>query len=264
MTMTSDDDGVALPRKYDIFGVDVSATTYDGALEAVLAANKAGRPTCMTHLAVHGLIEATKIPDFSAIINDFDIVAPDGQPVRHALNLLHHTALPENCRGPQFINPVCQAAANEGIGVYFYGSTTVVVEALQDKLSDRFEGLRIVGAEPSLFRPLTEEEKDALVCRINDSGAGIVFFGLGYPLQERFAHALKDRINAVIICNGAAFEMHAGFKKMAPRWMQRYSIEWVYRMMQEPRRLFGRYLLTNSNFLLKLFLHYTGLKKTRR
>jgi len=255
---------IDIPRKCNVFGVGVTPTTYDAALALVLDAANTHRPLCMTHLAVHGLMEARRDATFNAVLEDFDIVAPDGQPVRHALNLLYKTRIPENCRGPEFIVRVCRGAAQKGVGVYFYGSTSEVVEALKRNLAARYEGLDVVGAEPSLFRPLSDGEMEELAERINGSGCGVAFFGMGCPLQERFVHALKDRVHAVMIANGAAFEMHAGFRKMAPRWMQRLTLEWLYRLMQEPKRLFGRYLATNTAFLAQLALHYTGLKKTPR
>lgn len=249
------------PSKYDIFGVYVSKTDYKEALEFVMSAATTGKPMIATHLAVHGLMEAADDPNLRQIIDDFDIVAPDGQPVRHALNWIHKTDLEENCRGPEFVNRVCQRAAIERVGVYLYGSTEDVVLKMKANLEARFPGLRIVGAEPSQFRPLTREEDDALIQRIRQSRAGVVFIGLGCPLQERFAHDHRDKILGAQICVGAAFDFHAGNKKMAPVWMQKYSLEWLYRLLQEPRRLFKRYLITNTAFVLKLAPYLLHLRK---
>jgi exopolysaccharide biosynthesis WecB/TagA/CpsF family protein len=179
--------------------------------------------------------------------------------VRHALNLFYHTHLPENCRGPEFVNRVCKRAAADGVGIYLYGSTPDVVEAMRTNLVAQFPGLRILGAEPSVFRPLTGEEDAELVERVNASGAGIVFVGLGCPLQERFAHAHRGKFQAVQICVGAAFELHAGVKKEAPVWMQRCSLEWLYRLVQEPRRLARRYFITNTTFLTKVLARLIGI-----
>lgn len=249
------------PPRYDVFGVYVSKTDYDDALESVMAAAKAGIPLTVTHLAVHGLMEAADNQNLKKIIDDFDIVAPDGQPVRHALNWLHKTGLEQNCRGPEFVNRVCQRAAAERVGVFLYGSTQEVVLKMKENLEARFPGLHVVGAEPSLFRPLTQEEDDALVMRIRQSRAGVVFVGLGCPLQEQFAHTHRDKIDAVQICVGAAFDFHAGNKKMAPVWMQKCSLEWLYRLLQEPRRLFKRYLITNSAYILRLAPYLLHLRK---
>jgi len=248
------------PHKHNIIGVNVSAITYDEALPVVIKAAKARKSVSVSHLAVHGLVTGSQETQFRSVLNEFDIIAPDGQPVRLALNLLYGTKLPDRCYGPEFMSRLCQRAAKERIGVYLYGSQVPVVEALRRNLIARFPGLRIVGCEPSIFRPLTGAEDKALVQRINDSGAGIVFLGLGCPLQEKFAHQHKGKINAVMVCVGAAFDFHSGNKRMAPEWMQRCALEWAFRLSQEPRRLWRRYLPTNTLFLSKLLLQLTGLK----
>jgi len=249
------------PSKQNIFGVDVSVTQYEEALEFVACAAKARRPACISHIAVHGLVVGSQDAEFRSILNEFDIIAPDGQPVRLALNILYKTRLPDRCCGPEFMTRVCDWAAAEGIGVYLYGSHLHIVKALRKKLRIKFPQLHIVGWEPSVFRPLTEAEDDALVRRINESGANIVFIGLGCPLQEKFAYAHRGRIKAVQICVGAAFDFHSGSKKMAPAWMQRLSLEWFFRLSQEPRRLWRRYLFTNTVFLSKIFLQLCGFKR---
>lgn len=252
---------IAWPEKHNVIGVNVSAATYDTALEAVEKAARARISACVTHLAVHGLVEGSQDPDFAEQLAHFNIVAPDGQPVRMALNWLYNAGLPDRCYGPEFTLRVCKAAAEKGIGVYLYGSRPEVVDNMAASLTTRFPGLKIAGAEPSVFRPLTEEEDEALVSRINGSGAGVVFIGLGCPLQEKFAFAHLGRIMAVQICVGAAFDFHAGNKKMAPAWMQRLSLEWLYRLIQEPRRLWKRYLVTNTIFCAKLILQFVGIRK---
>jgi N-acetylglucosaminyldiphosphoundecaprenol N-acetyl-beta-D-mannosaminyltransferase len=249
------------PCKYNVLGVGISATTYDELLEVVIDAAKVRRPACVSHLAVHGLVLGSTEPSFKSILKGFDIVAPDGQPIRLSLNLLYKTKLQDRCYGPEFMKRACQRAAKEEISVYLYGSYPFVVENLRNKLYIQSPGIRIAGCEPSVFRPLTKDEDEALVTRINESGAGIVFVGLGCPLQEKFAHEHKDKIKAVQICVGAAFDFHAGNKKMAPAWMQHYSLEWFFRLLQEPRRLWRRYLVTNTVFLLKLIIQLCGLKK---
>ncbi len=259
MSRQSHEVEVLRPSRYPVIGVSVSAVTYDSALEMVTAAAQARASACVTHLAVHGLVVGSQDAGFRSMLERFDIVAPDGQPVRYALNILHQQQLPDRCYGPEFMLRVCKRMAELGIGVYLYGSHRHVVEALRDNLQARYPGIRIAGCEPSLFRPLTDEEDEALTHRINAVGAGVVFIGLGCPLQERFAFEHKGKINAVQICVGAAFDFHAANKKMAPPWMQKLSLEWLFRLMQEPRRLWRRYLHTNSVFLLKLLSQYISM-----
>ena len=249
------------PQKHNVLGVEISAITYDDALVFVTRAAINRTSACMTHLAVHGLIEGNRNAHYRRVINDFDIVAPDGQPVRYALSILHNVVLPDRCYGPEFMIRLCKRSEEENIGVYLYGSEPHVVQSLSEKLIARFPKLKIVGWEPSIFRPLSQIEDEELINRVNNSGAGIVFIGLGCPLQEQFALDHKGRMKAVKICVGAAFDFHAGNKKMAPVWMQRNSLEWFYRLLQEPRRLWKRYLVTNSIFLVHLLLQASGLKR---
>ena len=172
------------PRKYPLFGVGVSCTTYDEVVRVVTSAAQCGRPGRVSALAVHGLMTGSAEAPFREALNDFEIITPDGQPVRVALNLLHGTKLTDRVYGPELMVRLCARAAAEDIGVYLYGSFASVVESLASQLVTRYPRLRIAGAEPSLFRPLTPAEDEALVRRINDSGAGILFVGLGCPRQE--------------------------------------------------------------------------------
>lgn len=249
------------PSRYNVLGVYVSATTYDEALDAVIGAARARKSACVSHLAVHGLVEGSRDARFRSILRHFDIVAPDGMPVKVALNMLYAANLEDRVYGPEFMLRVCERAADEGVGVYLYGSQRHVVDALQNSLIGRYPGLRVVGCEPSIFRPLTMVEDEALVDRINDSGAGVVFVGLGCPLQEKFAYEHKGKIRAVQICVGAAFDFHSGEKKMAPAWMQRCALEWFFRLLREPRRLCARYLVTNTVFLFNIGMQFTRLRK---
>jgi len=250
----------ALPPKHELLGVHISEVDYARALDCIFPAARAHRGMSITHLAVHGLVEGSLDPSFRDLLNKFDIVAPDGQPVRHALNWVRKTKLADRCCGPEITLRICERAAKEGVGVFLYGSAKEVVEAMRDNLVARFPGLKVVGAEPSAFRPLTDEEDAALVERVNASGAGVVFIGLGCPLQERFTFAHRDKFHAVQIAIGFAFDVHSGNKKQAPEWMGRYSLEWLYRLMHEPRRLAKRYCITNSIFLWKLIPYVLGLR----
>ena len=252
------------PEKHTVLGIGVSATTYDEAVHAIVRAAKEDRPACVTALAVHGLVTATQDPHLAGAINDFQMVTPDGQPIRWALNRLYRTGLEDRVYGPELMLRVCRGAAAEGLKVYLYGSHEHVVTTLRTSLLTLYPGLDIVGSEPSLFRPLTPVEDEALIERISSSGAHIVFVGLGCPLQEQFAHGHRESVRAVQICVGAAFDFHSGNKKMAPSWMQRSSLEWLYRLMQEPRRLGKRYLVTDTLFLVKLMPYVMGIRRSRR
>ena len=239
------------PGRLELFGVRISPTRYDEVVRCVLRAAREGRGGAVALMPVHGLVTAVRDPDFRRRMNDdFDIVAPDGQPVRWALNLFHDAGLDDRVYGPELMLRLCRAAAEAGISIYLYGSTPDVVDKLKNGLPERFPGLRVAGAESPPFRPLTREEGAAAVDRFNASGAGIVFVATGCPRQEVFAADQRQKVRAVLVCVGAAFDFHAGAKRMAPPWMQRRGLEWLYRLWQEPGRLWRRYLVTNTIFSL--------------
>jgi len=240
------------PPKVDVFGVMLTPTTYDEATDTILTAARLGVPGIVTCQAVHGLIEASRDPVFREKSNAFDMITPDGQPVRWAMNLLHGSALPERVYGPELMLRLCRRAAEQRVSIYLYGGSPRVIGNLRENLGTMFPSLEIAGAESPPFRPLSQQEDDAAVRRINQSGAGIVLVGLGCPKQDVFAYEHRTRIRAVAVCVGAAFDFHAGNKRTAPPWMQRCGLEWAFRLIQEPRRLWRRYLTTNTIFVMKL------------
>lgn len=242
---------IAWPAKYDLFGVRVAASDYEEIVDVVSRAANERTAAIVSLHAVHAIIESARDPELLAKVNRFNAVLPDGQPVRWALNHFHGVGLRERVYGPELTLRLCARAANEGIPIYLYGSSPNVIDLLQQKLLEKFPELKIAGAEAPPFRALTPDEDDAVVCRINESGAGILFIGLGCPKQDHFAADHADRIHPVQVCVGAAFDFHAGTKPMAPEWMQRRGLEWVYRLGREPRRLWRRYLQTNLIFLGK-------------
>ncbi len=247
----SADFAVPWPKKYNLFGVMVSATNYDELVDVMTLAAKQGASAVVSFHAVHAIIESTRDSRLLSKVNRFDAVATDGHPVRWALNHLHGAGLKDRVYGPEMMARLCARAAQESVPIYLYGSTPRVIDLLKQKLPERFPGLTIAGAESPPFRALTPEEDAEVVRRINESGAGIVFIGLGCPKQDHFAADHADRIQAVQACVGAAFEFHADTKSTAPAWMQRRGLEWLYRLLCEPRRLWRRYLRTNSVFLAK-------------
>jgi N-acetylglucosaminyldiphosphoundecaprenol N-acetyl-beta-D-mannosaminyltransferase len=248
------------PPRYRVIGVPISATDYAGTVDRVLAAARSRTPFLVTALAVHGTVEATRDEGMKRAIEDFDIVAPDGQPVRIALNLLHAAELRDRVYGPSLMLKICEKAAQEDTSIYLYGSTEATVRRLEQALRSRFPTLRIAGAEPSIFRELTADESRALGERIRRSGAMILFVGLGCPRQEKFAAAHRNLLGLPQICIGAAFDFHAGTKAQAPQWMQDHALEWLFRLWQEPRRLLGRYFVTNNLFLWRLARQYASVK----
>jgi exopolysaccharide biosynthesis WecB/TagA/CpsF family protein len=255
---------VVWPRKVDLFGVGVSVTDYAEATAAVLLAAARGEPAVVTAHAVHAIVTASGDAELRRKVNTFELVTPDGQPVRWAMNLLHRAGLSDRVYGPELMLRLCRGAAEAGISIYLYGGNPAVAEKLRANLQQSCPGLEIAGYEAPPFRPLTPEEDEAVVERINAGGAGLVFIGLGCPKQDLFAYDHRDSIRAVQVCVGAAFDFHAGVKPMAPAWMQKRGLEWLYRLIQEPGRLWRRYLVTNSIFLAKLAMAYVRSRRSGR
>ncbi len=240
------------PRKLNIAGVMVSPTHYAEAQNVVLDAAECREGGVVSCQAVHAVVTSSCDEELRTKVNRFDMITPDGQPVRWALNLLYRANLTDRVYGPELMLRLCETAASRGVSIYLYGGSPEVACALERNLISRFPDLQVTGCESPPFRDLSAEEEQAVADRVNASGAGLMFIGLGCPKQDHFAAAFRDRILAVQICIGAAFDFHAGDKKMAPAWMQRNGLEWLYRLCQEPRRLWRRYLVTNTIFVVKL------------
>ena len=244
------------PTKLDLFGVQVSATNYEEAVDSICQAAIKRESAVVSLHPVHAIIESVRDPELLSKVNRFQIVATDGQPVRWALNLLHRANLKQRVYGPELTLRLCRRAAERGIKIFLYGSSPEVLSALESRLVEKYPGLQVAGSYSPPFRPLTAEEDAEVVRQINDSGAGIVFLGLGCPKQDHFAADHQEAIQGVQVCVGAAFDFHAGNKKTAPEWMQRRGLEWLFRLTQEPGRLWRRYLFTNTLFVAKFAAAY--------
>lgn len=241
----------SLGEVVDVFGVELSVTTYDHAAEAVLEAAAERRSFGLSALAVHGLMEAVNDDSFRVKVNSLDMLTPDGQPVRWAMNALHGCDLADRVYGPDLTWVVLERAAERGIGVYLFGSTAETCRRFEDRIRGRFPNAIISGVQPDRFREATPEEDDADVARINESGAGVVLVGRGCPRQERWVADHLGRVDAAMLAVGAAFDYGAESLRPPPVWMQRVGLQWLFRLGQEPSRLWKRYLFTNSAFLYR-------------
>ena len=235
--------------KRNVAGVLVDAVDYEAAVERVRAAARAPQALGVTALAVHGVVEATRDAALRARINELDLVTADGQPVRWALNLLHRAGLAERVYGPTLMLRVCEVAAREGLPVYLYGSRSETLALLAERLRARHPALTIAGTAPSRFGRVSPAEMDQIAGTIRASGARIVFAGLGCPRQEVFAYELRDRVGMPVLAVGAAFDYHAGLLREPPTWVQRRGLQWAWRMLAEPGRLWRRYLTTNPRYV---------------
>lgn len=249
-----------------IAGVAVAITTVDRATEAILDAAtgpRVGRPRYVCATSVHGLIEASRDPSYLRVLNDAWLIAPDGMPLVVVGRMRGRREM-QRVFGPALTLSVCEASAAFPIRHFFYGGAPGVAEELAASLSTRFPGLQVAGVHCPPFRPLTSDELDAVADEINDSDADIVWVGLSTPKQERWIAAIRDRLKAkVMLSVGAAFDYHTGRLKPAPSWMQGASLEWLYRLIQEPRRLWRRYAYNNPMFIYLILKETLGRDNTR-
>jgi N-acetylglucosaminyldiphosphoundecaprenol N-acetyl-beta-D-mannosaminyltransferase len=232
-----------------VAGVPMRVTDYEQATRQVVVWARDEQSRSVYAVSAHGVVEANDHTDFMDILRRADLNVPDGMPLVWMMRLKGYRRQ-QRVYGPTLMLRVLAAAAEEGIPVGFLGGQPEVLEALTTRMRDRFPDLRIVYAFSPPFRPLTTEEDEQVAVSIRLAGARLLFVGLGCPKQERWIHARRGRIPAVMLGVGAAFDFHAGVKRQAPGWMQRAGLEWLFRLFQEPRRLLKRYLYVNPRFIL--------------
>lgn len=242
--------------KRSVLGVLVDAVDYEAAASRIVDAAAERHAYAVSALAVHGVMCGVRDDDLRRMLNNFDLVAPDGQPVRWALNWLHGAALADRVYGPTLVLTVLERAAAAGLPVFLYGSRPEVLEKLTAKLPERIPGLVIAGTEPSKFRAARPGETAAIATRIAQSGARLVLVGLGCPRQEILVAALRPHLDMPLLAVGAAFDYHAGMLSTPPPTMQRHGLEWLWRLIHEPRRLWRRYLMLNPWYAFLLFAQY--------
>jgi N-acetylglucosaminyldiphosphoundecaprenol N-acetyl-beta-D-mannosaminyltransferase len=188
-------------------------------------------------------------------VNCADLVTPDGMPVVWLGRLLGHRNV-RRVYGPDLMRKVCEISALKGFRNYFYGSTQDTLNRLKARLSEAYPGLVVSGLHAPPFRKASEEEDRSMMEEINNSNPDIVWVGLGSPKQDLWMHEHRERLNApVMIGVGAAFDFLAGTKPQAPAWMRKSGLEWLFRLIHEPKRLWRRYLVDNL-----LFIYYIGLQ----
>jgi N-acetylglucosaminyldiphosphoundecaprenol N-acetyl-beta-D-mannosaminyltransferase len=240
--------------KKNVIGILIDAVDYEAVLDFIFRSAREKRGATISALAVHGVMTGVLDSEHKFRLNHFDLLVPDGQPVRWVLNWLHRAKLPDRVYGPNLTLKVCARAAAEGHSIYLYGSTSEILSALMQSLEQQFPGIKIAGAEPSKFRRLQPEEKSQLADRIVSSGASITLVGLGCPRQEAFAYEFREALSMPILAVGAAFPFLAGLIPQAPAWMQARGLEWLFRLTAEPKRLWRRYLYLNPSYVFLVAL----------
>lgn len=208
-------------------------------------------------------IEAYWDPKFAQMVNAADLVTPDGMPLAKAMKLLYGIRQ-DRVAGMDLLPDLLKKAEEENLGVFFYGGTDEMLQKTQTFVQATYPNLKEQAYYSPPFRALTAEEEIEIIKRINDSGANLVFVALGCPKQEKWMASMKSRINACMIGIGGALPVMIGIQKRAPRWIQKISLEWFYRLAQEPRRLFKRYFVTNTLFLFLIVKQFCQLKFSKQ
>mgnify|MGYP001792927667 CR=1 FL=1 len=236
-----------------ILKTSISEIDYDGACDRIqhLATNH--QSSYIIAANVHVIMTAYWQQKYRKILNKAAIATPDGMPLVMGMRWLGAEDQ-QRVYGPDLMLAWCNRTTKTNQSIYLYGSTEQTLQKLSEKLRKRFPTLQIAGTHSPPFRALTLEEEAEDIARIHQSGASVVFVGLGCPKQEEWMYRQLGKLNAVMIGVGAAFKFHSGEVTQAPRWMMKYSLEWLFRLYQEPNRLWSRYLLTNGAFVI-LFLY---------
>lgn len=239
-----------MPRKgAAVLEAFIDALSWDEAILRITnwAAGRESRYVCICN--VHSAVTTTRDVEFKIAVNNADMATPDGAPIAWALRRFGFPTQ-ERINGPDLMLKYLAEAERLGQTVFFYGSTESTLGKLRAQLAMQFPKLRVGGSYAPPFRPLSREEDDQVVDMINASEANVVFVGLGCPKQEKWMADHRGRVKAVMIGVGAAFDYHAGVVKRAPLWWQSHGLEWLYRLASEPRRLFRRYMVTNTLFIV--------------
>jgi N-acetylglucosaminyldiphosphoundecaprenol N-acetyl-beta-D-mannosaminyltransferase len=242
---------VRTPETAQVLGVPLALIDYEGVLDWIDAMVAAHRRGYICVAATHTVMASHDDPELREAVLGADFTVPDGQPLVWALNLLGHD-LADRVYGPDLMEKACARAARTGRRMYLYGGRSQgALVQLTRNLRLRHPGLQIVGGHVPPFRPLTREEEAAVAADIQRSGAEVVWVGIGVPKQEKWMARMAPRLRShVLIGVGAAFDFHGGLIPQAPVRMQRLGLEWLFRLAQEPRRLWRRYLRYNPRFIV--------------
>ena len=248
-------------KTYQLFVPKYADVDYDSASDIIIEHAKHRNSFGVSALAVHGLMESVRNQSLREKIKLIDLIVPDGQPVRWALNSFYKLGMKDRVYGPTLTLWVLEKADKLELKVYLYGSTATTLEKLQAFIERSYPGVDICGVHVDRFREATPEEDEGDILKINNSNAQIVLVGRGCPRQEFWVANHKGKVNAAMMAVGAAFDFHAGLLKQAPDWMQRNGLEWLFRLIQEPKRLFKRYFITNFLFIFRFLKHKFILRR---
>lgn len=208
---------------------------------------------------VHMLVEASQDVSFSNIVNKADLVTPDGIPLAKSMEIFYGISQ-DRVAGMDLLPDLLFSSEKKGIKVFFFGGSDSMLGVAKQFCKENYPNLNVAGCISPPFRPLTISEENKYIKEINNSGAGFVFVALGCPKQEKWMASMKGKVNACMVGIGGALPVMVGLQKRAPKWMQKNGLEWMFRLFQEPRRLFGRYFKTNTIFIYLFIKEYFKIK----
>jgi N-acetylglucosaminyldiphosphoundecaprenol N-acetyl-beta-D-mannosaminyltransferase len=236
-----------LPTK-KVLDFPITALRFEEQIQAIMqwASARASKTVCVAN--VHMLMEAHWNPEFANVLQNADVVTPDGMPLVWMMRWMGARDQ-DRVAGMDILQGLCQQAQTQNVSVFFLGSQTEILSRMRSRLEQEFPKLKIAAMEPLPFRPLTETEDAELINKVNSSGAGLVFVSLGCPKQENWMAQHQGKIQAVMLGMGGVFPVYAGIHKRAPRIVRELGFEWLYRWIQEPRRLWSRYMKTIPPFI---------------
>ncbi len=249
-------------HRVPVLGAPVDVLDWTGALSQIESWAVAGKSRTVCCCNVHGVITQRDDPEFAQALLQADMVTPDGEPVARWLRRVGHPGQPR-ISGPDLMLRCIDMACARQLPVFLLGSTESTLQRLQQRLRSRWPTLIISGSLAPPFRPLEAADEKAIAQRVRESGARLVFVGLGCPKQELWMARQRGRLPAVMLGVGAAFDFHAGTLRRAPPWMQAAGLEWLHRLLQEPRRLAWRYLSTNTRFMVGAAAHFVARRLLR-
>jgi N-acetylglucosaminyldiphosphoundecaprenol N-acetyl-beta-D-mannosaminyltransferase len=252
------------PKTAEVLGVRLALTDYDRTMDWMDSVVATREKAYLSAAAVHLVMVAQEDRPTRHAVDDATLIVPDGQPLVWALRSLGHEA--SRVYGPDLMAKYCERSASTGTRMYLYGGRNqgALVE-LALRLRRRYPGLQIVGGYSPPFRELTDDEQAWVVEDINRSQADVVWVGIGQPKQEVWMREFRDRLEAPMLVGvGAAFDFHAGLVPQAPPWMQALGLEWVFRLAQEPRRLWRRYVRYNPRFVAGFARQFAGTRMRGR
>ena len=245
------------PPTCRVLSVDLAITDYERTMRWIDETARVGGHGYICVAATHTVVACEDDPELAAAVRGASLVVPDGQPVVWAMNAFG-CRLRDRVYGPDLMARHLERSVETGVIHFLYGCPTdALMQQLVGRLRARFPGVPIIGSYSPPYRELTEEELDGIAERINAAGPDVVWVGVGVPKQEKWMAAMRDRLDApVLIGVGAAFDFHGGRVRQAPGWVQRAGLEWLFRLIQEPRRLWRRYLTYNPRFVAGFVRQY--------